>query len=136
MMRFDNTFKNCPCPISTQSRSHKFTKLAYLNGDAIGVGAELALACDMGMQASHARICFVQAKPAITSASGGGPDLCQRVGAARAMRMMSRCEVIDADQALHWGLADAVISDGLAGADIKAFIGPMLACAPQVIRGI
>jgi enoyl-CoA hydratase len=43
------------------------------------------------MQASHARIGFIQAKLAITSAWGGGPDQCQLVGAARALRMMSRC---------------------------------------------
>lgn len=117
--------RNCSVPV-----------LAYLNGDAIGGGAELALACDMRMQASHARIGFIQAKLAITSAWGGGPDLCQLVGAARAMRMMSRCELVDADQALRWGLADAVIGDGQAGADIQAFISPMLNCAPQVLRGI
>ncbi|MDO8776690.1 MAG: enoyl-CoA hydratase/isomerase family protein [Burkholderiaceae bacterium] len=120
-----DTVRNCSVPV-----------LAYLNGDAIGGGAELALACDMRMQASHARIGFIQAKLAITSAWGGGPDLCQLVGAARAMRMMSRCELVDADQALRWGLADAVIGDGLAGADIQAFISPMLNCAPQVLRGI
>jgi len=119
-----DTVRNCAVPV-----------LAYLNGDAIGGGAELALACDMRMQASHARIGFIQAKLAITSAWGGGPDLCQLVGAARAMRMMSRCELIDADQALRWGLADAVISDGPAGADIQAFITPMLACAQQVLHG-
>lgn len=117
--------RNCSVPV-----------LAFLNGDAIGGGAELALACDMRMQAAHARIGFVQARLGITTAWGGGPDLCQLVGAARAMRMMSRCELVDADQALRWGLADAVISDGLAGADIQAFIGPMLDCVPQVIRGI
>jgi enoyl-CoA hydratase/carnithine racemase len=38
--------------------------------------------------------------------------------------MMSRCELVDAEQALRWGLADAVISDGPAGADLQAFITP------------
>lgn len=110
--------------------------IALLNGDAIGGGAELALACDMRMQSAHARIGFVQAKLAITSAWGGGPDLCRTVGYARAMRMMSRCELIDAERALAWGLADAVITDGPRGKDVQDFLAPLLACAPHVLRGI
>lgn len=117
--------RKCPVPV-----------LAYLNGDAIGGGAELALACDMRLQSAHARIGFIQAKLAITSAWGGGPDLFQLVGPARAMRMMSRCELVDAPLALAWGLADAVISDGPGGTDLAAFTKPLNACPPQVLRGI
>ncbi|SFC59903.1 Enoyl-CoA hydratase/carnithine racemase [Polaromonas sp. OV174] len=117
--------RSCPVPV-----------LAYLNGDAIGGGAELALACDMRMQAKHARIGFIQARLAISSAWGGGPDLCQLVGGARAMRMMGRGELIDAAQALQWGLADVAVSDGPAGEDVQAFLEPLRACAPQVLRGI
>ncbi|MBP0639610.1 enoyl-CoA hydratase/isomerase family protein [Cupriavidus sp. AcVe19-6a] len=115
----------CPLPV-----------IAYLNGDAIGGGAELALACDMRMQAAHARIGFIQARLAITSAWGGGPDLCRTIGGARAMRMMSRCELIDAQRALECGLADAVIADRRDGNDVRDFLEPLLACSPQVLRGI
>jgi len=117
--------RQCPVPV-----------LAYLNGDAIGGGAELAVACDMRLQASHARIGFIQARLAISSAWGGGPDLCQLVGGARAMRMMTRCEMVDAAQALAWGLADAAIADGPDGKDMASFLAPMLACPQQVLRGI
>ncbi len=117
--------RQCPVPV-----------LAYLNGDAIGGGAELALACDLRLQASHARIGFIQARLAISSAWGGGPDLCQLIGGARAMRMMARCEMVGAAQALDWGLADAVIEDGPGGKDMEAFLAPMLACPRQVLRGI
>jgi len=117
--------RNCPIPV-----------LAYLNGDAIGGGAELALACDMRLQARHARIGFIQARLAISSAWGGGPDLFQLVGASRALRMMARCEMVDAERALQWGLADAVIGDGPQGEDMRTFLAPMLACAPQVLRGM
>ncbi|WP_459615907.1 enoyl-CoA hydratase/isomerase family protein [Bordetella sp. 2513F-2] len=110
--------------------------VAYLNGDAIGGGAELALACDLRLLAPHARIGFVQARMAITSAWGGGPDLCRLVGGARALRMMSRCELVDAEQAVSWGLADAVAAGGSDGAGAQAFLAPMLACPPQVLRGI
>lgn len=120
-----DAIRQCPLPV-----------IAFLNGDAIGGGAELALACDMRLQAAHARIGFIQAKLAITSAWGGGPDLFQLVGAARAMRMMSRCELVGAEQALAWGLADAVIADGAQGGDVAAFLKPLDAAAPQVLRGI
>jgi enoyl-CoA hydratase len=120
-----DSIRRCPVPV-----------LAYLNGDAIGGGAELALACDMRMQGVKARIGFIQAKLAITSAWGGGPDLFRLVGPAHAMRMMSRCELVDAPQALAWGLADVVVADGAEGKDIAAFTKPLLACAPQVLRGI
>lgn len=117
--------RSCPVPV-----------LAYLNGDAIGGGGELAVACDMRLQGARARIGFIQARLAITSAWGGGPDLFRLVGPARATRMMARCELVDAETALAWGLADAVIADGPEGEDIAAFLKPLLACAPQVLRGI
>ena len=71
----------------------------------------------MRMQAAHARIGYIQAKLAITSAWGGGPDLFRLIGPAHAMRMMSRSEMVGAEQALAWGLADAVIRDGAQGKD-------------------
>ena len=120
-----DAIRACPVPV-----------IAFLNGDAIGGGAELALACDMRLQSAHARIGFIQAKLAITSAWGGGPDLFQLIGSAHAMRMMSRCELVGAEQAVAWGLADAVIADGAHGEDLASFIKPLQACAPQVLRGI
>jgi enoyl-CoA hydratase/carnithine racemase len=120
-----DTIRHCPVPV-----------VAYLNGDAIGGGAELALACDMRLQAAHARIGYIQARLGITSAWGGGPDLFQLIGPAHAMRMMSRCELVGAEQAVAWGLADAVIKDGPAGHDMAAFVKPLSACPPQVLRGI
>ena len=120
-----DAIRHCPVPV-----------IALLNGDAIGGGAELALACDMRLQSAHARIGYIQAKLAITSAWGGGPDLFRLIGAAHAMRMMSRCELVGAEQALSWGLADAVVRDGAEGQDTAAFLKPLDACAPQVLRGI
>ncbi len=110
--------------------------IAYLNGNAIGGGAELALACDMRMQAELAHIGFIQAKLAITSAWGGGPDLFQLIGTSRATRMMCRCELVDAQLALKWGLADAVIGTDSVDHDIMEFLAPILSTPPQVMRGI
>jgi enoyl-CoA hydratase/carnithine racemase len=120
-----DSIRNCPIPV-----------IAYVNGDALGGGAELAVACDMRMLGSHARIGFVHGRLGITSAWGGGADLCQLVGPARAMRMMSRCEMVGAETALAWGLVDAIVTGHPEGADVQAFLKPLLDRSPLVLRGI
>jgi len=117
--------RNCPVPV-----------IAYVNGDALGGGAELAVACDMRMLEAHARIGFVQGRVGITSAWGGGPDLYRLVGPGRAMRMMSRCEMIDAETALNWGLVDVVVTGGAKGADVQSFLKPCFERSPLLLRGI
>jgi len=112
----------CPVPV-----------IACVNGDALGGGAELAVACDLRVAAPHARIAYIHGSMAITSAWGGGSDLCELVGSARAMRMMSRCESVDASTALAWGLIDAIAADDAA---MRAFLDPMLELPPLVLRGI
>ena len=117
--------RNCPIPV-----------IAYVNGDALGGGSELAVACDLRLMAPHARIGFIQGRMGITSAWGGGPDLIALVGPARAMRMMARCEMVNAAQALAWGLADLEVRDGADGEDVKAFLKPLLERSTLVLRGI
>lgn len=117
--------RSCPVPV-----------IALLNGDALGGGAELALACDLRVFTAQARLGFIQSKLALTSAWGGGPDLFRVVGPSRALRMMARAEMVDAEQALAWGLADAVVRDGPHGQELRTFLQPLLGCAPQVLRGI
>lgn len=120
-----DAIRNCKVPV-----------IAYLNGDAIGGGAELALACDMRMMAGSARIGYVQARLAITAAWGGGTDLCALIGAPRALRMMARCEMIDAETAVNWGLAETVVKDGPDGSDVKEFLKPLLDRSPLVMRAL
>ena len=68
--------------------------------------------------------------------AGGATDLCQLVGASRALRMMARSELIDAEQALAFGLADATARDGADGADLSAFLQPLRERSPGVLRAI
>jgi enoyl-CoA hydratase/carnithine racemase len=118
-----DSIRQCPVPV-----------VAYLNGDAIGGGAELAVACDLRLVNARARIGYIQARLAISSGWGGGTDLCQLIGAARAMRMMARCDMVDAEQALAWGLADAVID--VPERDLAAFLKQFDEASPHVLRGI
>lgn len=115
--------RECPVPV-----------VAALNGDAIGGGAELALACDFRIMRDGAHIGFIHGRLAISSAWGGGPDLAALVGPARALRMTARCELIPSALALSWGLADATApQEGLAQA-VDDFIAPMLRQTPLALR--
>ena len=90
--------------------------VAVLNGDALGGGAELAMACDLRVAMPHARIGFLQAKLNIATAWGGGTDLFNIVGPSRAMRLLTTAEVLGAADARQLGLVDAVAPEGMAAA--------------------
>ncbi|MGI9024453.1 MAG: enoyl-CoA hydratase/isomerase family protein [Burkholderiaceae bacterium] len=110
--------------------------IAWLNGDALGGGAELALACDLRVMTPGARIGYVQSRLAITSAWGGAADLCAVVGPSRALRMMARAEMIGAAQALAEGLADAVLDGGPDDVAARVFFAPLDAASRHVLIAI
>jgi enoyl-CoA hydratase/carnithine racemase len=117
-------------------RGSRVPVLAYVNGDALGGGAELAVACDLRVFASHARIGYIHGRLAITPAWGGAAGLVSLVGRARALGMMARSEMIDAPRALAWGLADAVVEGGPDGADMRAFLEPLRSASTHVLRSL
>ena len=81
---------------------------AVLNGDALGGGAELALACDYCLAARHARIGFLQARLNLMTAWGGTADVLARCGSARGMMLLLKAKRLDAGEALEAGLIDEV----------------------------
>jgi len=109
--------------------------IALVNGDALGGGAELALACDMRVMSSAARIGFIQGTMNITPAWGGGSDLVQLVGPARALRILARSERVGARGALQCGLADAVFLPARMRKALGEFVAPIVAQTGAVLRG-
>ncbi len=119
-----DAIRNFPVPV-----------IGLLNGDALGGGAELAVACDMRVFATDARMAFVQGTLCISPAWGGGADLLRLVGGSRALRLLARAEFLDAEAAERLGLADAIAPRGQSFADFAAeFLAPIRARKPQVMR--
>ena len=109
--------------------------IAVLNGDALGGGAELALACDLRIAAAHARIGFLQARLNIATAWGGGTDLFRLVGPSRALELLCTAPLLDAPRALAVGLLDAVApADQDPAAFVADYVQRFAAQKPQVMR--
>lgn len=109
--------------------------IAALNGDAMGGGAELAVACDFRVAAAHARIGFVQGRLNISTAWGGGVDLMRLVGPTKALALLCRSDMLRGPDALALGLIDAVADEGQEfEAFVADYLAPFLRQAPQVLR--
>lgn len=126
-------FSSTSCAALDAMRTSAVPVVAWLNGDAMGGGAELAMACDLRVMAPTARIGYVQARLAITSAWGGAADLCAVVGPSRALRMMARAEMIVAKQALADGLVEAIVDGDLDGTAANEFFAPLDATPRHVL---
>lgn len=124
-------------------RTFPLPVVAALNGNAMGGGAELAVACDFRIAAAHASIGFIQGRLNISTAWGGGIDLMRLVGSDRALRLLCSSEMLSAGQAQALGLIDVIAGNTDPGqpqdansllTEVSEFLQPVLRQAPQVLR--
>lgn len=108
--------------------------IAALEGPVIGGGAILALVADFRIMAQSSYLRFPEIRLGMTLGWGGLPLLVERVGSARAKRILFCDEKIAADEALTLGLCDRVVSDGSAEAEAQAWASEMAATPSLALR--
>jgi enoyl-CoA hydratase/carnithine racemase len=84
--------------------------IAAINGPAVGIGLELATACDMRYASDRARLGEVAVPAGFVPESGGARNLPKLVGVGRAMEMILTGEIIDAAEAQRIGLVERVFA--------------------------
>jgi enoyl-CoA hydratase len=82
--------------------------IAAINGPAVGIGLELATACDIRYASDKARFGEVAVPAGFVPESGGVRNLPKLVGLGRAMEMILTGEIIDAAEAQRIGLVERV----------------------------
>lgn len=90
----------CPLPI-----------IGAINGAAFGGGCEIAAALDFIYVAQSARFAQTEVRIGIIPGAGGTQTLARSVGEKRAKELILSGTVFSAQQALDWGLANAVYPD-------------------------
>jgi naphthoate synthase len=108
--------------------------IAAVNGYAIGGGHVLHVICDITIASSTAR--FGQTGPRVGSfdAGFGSAYLARVVGEKRAREIWFLCRQYDAEQALQWGLVNAVVPPERLMDEARAWAKEMLAKSPTALR--
>jgi 2-(1,2-epoxy-1,2-dihydrophenyl)acetyl-CoA isomerase len=84
--------------------------VAAVDGVAVGVALGLAMACDLVVASDRARLCEVFVKRGLALDGGTSWTLPRHVGLRRAKQMAFFGDMVDAQQALAWGLVNEVVA--------------------------
>lgn len=90
--------------------------IAAINGIAFGGGFELALACDLRIVTPEARLGVPEVKLGLLPAAGGSQRLARFLPAAVAKHMLMTGAPLNADEALRYGLINAIDEDAVGAA--------------------
>jgi len=84
--------------------------IAAVNGFALGGGLELAMSAHFRIASENAKMGLPEVSLGVIPGYGGTQRLAQLVGKGRAMEMIMTAGMIDANQALNYGLVNHVTS--------------------------
>jgi 2-oxoglutaroyl-CoA hydrolase len=114
--------ERCPKPV-----------IAKLRGYALGVGLELALACDFRIAAEGAELGLPEVKLGMIPGSGGTQRLARLIGLGRAKDMILRGRRIGAEEALALGLVTEVVPPGELDAAVARLVDELRALSPLAL---
>jgi len=107
--------------------------VAAVNGTCVGAGLGLALACDLRVISSAAKLGTAFSGIGLTCDSGLSVTLVRAVGQARAAQLMLLGSIFTADEAVGWGISGIIadpaktleaaveVAEGLAAGPTRAF---------------
>src|SRR5690349_7294047 len=85
--------------------------IAEVRGVAAGGGFELALACDLRIAGSNARIGLPEVGVGLLPSANGTQRMTRLIGAGRALRLIGSAELVSAEEAYRLGLVEWLLVD-------------------------
>jgi enoyl-CoA hydratase/carnithine racemase len=108
--------------------------IAAINGDAVGPGLELALACDIRIGTETSLFGLPHIKVGELPSDGGIQRLSRLVGKGKAMEMVLTGEMIDAQEAGRIGLVNKIVPPSELNGAISHMARDMAAKSPSALK--
>jgi enoyl-CoA hydratase len=104
--------------------------IAVVNGDCMGGGCEMLQQTDIRIAEEHARFGVPEVKRGLIAGAGSTMRLKRQIPYAVAMEMLLTGRILDADEALRWGLVSHVVPRGEGLAKAREIATVIAAAAP------
>ncbi len=114
-------------------RGSSWPVIAAVDGVAAGIGCDLALACDLRLVSARGRFSEIFIKVGLIPDGGGTYLLPRLIGHGRAMELMLTGEMVEAEKALSWGLANAVFAVESFADEVQAYAARIASQSPQAL---
>jgi 2-oxoglutaroyl-CoA hydrolase len=108
--------------------------VARIQGYCLGVGLELALACDFRVAAEDAQLGLPEVGLGMIPGSGGTQRLARLAGLGRAKDVVMRRRRIAAAEALAWGLVSEVVPAAELDAAVDRVLADLSGLSPLALR--
>ena len=107
--------------------------VAAVNGDCLGGGCEMLQQTDIRIAEEQARFGVPEAKRGLIAGAGSTMRLKRQIPYAVAMEMLLTGRILDAEEALRWGLVTHVVPKGQGLAKAREIAATIAACGPMSV---
>ncbi|MGD9091459.1 MAG: enoyl-CoA hydratase/isomerase family protein [Anaerolineales bacterium] len=107
--------------------------IALIRGYALGLGFELALACDFRIAARHAKIGLPETRLGLIPDVGGTTRLLRLVGPARAKEIILTGRILDLEDTERWGVVNEIVTSNQLEESGKALAEDIAQAAPLAV---
>jgi enoyl-CoA hydratase len=104
--------------------------VAAVNGDCLGGGCEMLQQTDIRIAEEQARFGVPEARRGLIAGAGSTMRLKRQIPYAVAMEMLLTGRILDAEEALRWGLVTHVVPQGEGLAKAREIAETIAACGP------